>query len=567
VGFTFDPSGRRLIGQLFPDGMNNEFEIISIDVETDEFQSISKLAPLSQPQYVSATNSILYSTLHDYTYVLYSLSLDTTVVTTVFSHTFSAQPGFHFFQLPAFYDAAENSLYVGFMRNAIGSTEYGTAELYSISLADSTLKLIAGPEKGSGGNFYPLDLKKAENKIIAIDVVQNYNLISIDLVTGDRMLIAQTSAYVPMRVALHPELANTAYVAGLSGIAQVDLMTGTVNTISSDADYPDYNLSQVESLAVDLAGNRLLIGESDFKYIMATDLSTGVRSIAYNAGVGEGRKMVSPSHLAYDAANNITYVWDHSGNNNPALLQIDMLNGDRTLLAEIDGIQGNYAGGLHLDKANERLILQYPGGVIAYNLKTASIDILASDLVGTGPLLDNASTSAFDEGNNVLWIAAKQLTNQLYRVNLTDLSRELVTFDGSAGNGGNINSLTQLALDKTNNRLFMADSDGGKLYQLNLTDMSSTQLNVLCNDINGRSMIDPNYYYIGNMYYDSKDNALFISSGLVKWNLDTQSCDGTSVNSSVFDLTITPERRTIATRGNRLIQLDTLNHQEVVISR
>ncbi|WP_215395564.1 hypothetical protein [Rheinheimera oceanensis] len=567
INFAIDSEGRRLLGQVYSEDIN-ELDIIAIDLTTGEYQVKSRHPLLYQPQYISSTNSLLYSTLYGHTYTLYSLSLDTGILSTLLSYSLDTNSNVTLSQLSSTYDAANNHLYVSFMRSETESTEYGDTELYRINLTNLQWELIASTDKGTGGKFYLTDLAIVGNNIIAIDSLQNRGLVSLNLANGNRTVIAPLLPYFPVKLAVHPEDTNKVFVAGLSGVATVNLSTGEVSSLSTDEDYPDYNLSQILSLAVDLPGNRLLIGESGFNYVQAIDLSSGERSTAYSAGVGEGRKMFSPTYLAYDTTSSTSYVWDYSTNNSPALLKINMVNGHRTLLAEIDGIGSNYAGGLHLDKNADRLILQYPGGVVAYNLGSTERQTLASDQAGTGPLLEDTTSSVFDEKNNVLWVTAKPLINQLYRISLNDLSRELITLNRPAGSSDDISGLTKLELDNINNRLFMANSDSGKLYQLNLTDMSAALLDIECKDMYGRNMLDPDSYYIGNMHYDSFENDLFITlGGLIKWDLDTQSCNVIRTNNSVFDLTITPERRVIATRENRLMQLDIINNQEVVISR
>lgn len=557
--FTFDTVNRRLIGPVYSSSTPGQLELLSVELDTENYSVLTDLSEnLYNFHYAAANNALLFIDFDGTDLYIKSKSLDTQQVVTLHHFTPPSQPDINIYQSASYYSVADNSLYFSlqFFDTAATNPVFETS-LYGYNLVSETLTLIASKTQGVGGPLLFYHFVKGADTFYAI----GNDIIAINAATGDRAYVASISEYFPMVLALAPDIEDKLYVAGINGIVTINLTDNSVSELSPETFENDYKLAQPGSIAVDNAQNQLLIGEPSFGYVMAVNLSNGERSTLLSAGIGNGRKMFMPTELVYDAGNQLSYVMEFGINSIPTLIRINMETGDRTALYEFDLHNYSYVQDMHFDSANNRLIIGFPESVQALTLDNLTLQPLVSATVGNGPIPQNMAGSAYDPATKTLWITSSDLSDQLYKINLETLQREVITYSGNTGR------LYELTFDAAGSRLFMANQDTGELFDLNLNTLTTTPLNAICLDGWGRDLLDPNLSGLQKLYFDANQNDLLITlGGLVKWNLDSQSCELIDTE-IVYDIKFTPERRVLITKQNQLVQLDLATKQQVTLSR
>jgi hypothetical protein len=194
------------------------------------------------------------------------------------------------------------------------------------------------------------------HQALALLGAPNNRLLSIDLVSGDRLQLADLNSAAPA-------------------------VTGPAH------------------LKLDVANNRVLFTDSDASgagdALYAIDLDSGARSVISSAGVGGGLPLGNFADFALDPATNPTRVL-LSDTDTRSYIAVDLASGNRTLFADWfsggGGAEFNTPGLLLPDPANSRL-LTTNGGYPA-NLFSIALPSLAQHLVSGPDLITFAMKGA-----------------------------------------------------------------------------------------------------------------------------------------------------------------------------
>ena len=216
------------------------------------------------------------------------------------------------------------------------------------------------------------------NSVLALLTTPGHSLVSVDLATGNRTLVADLNSTTPA-------------------------------------------VTQPRNLALDVAGNRVLFTNNDnvgsTRSVYAVDLATGIRTTITGNGVGTGSDFGLPTAIVLEPAANPTRALVSDGGPANAIVQVDLATGNRSVA--IPGISGvgsafTLAGPLLLDAPNSRLIicnLGSPQKIIAAPLPFSSRSLISGTEIdftvrGTGPLQHYAPAMTANLVDGVIFLAS-----------------------------------------------------------------------------------------------------------------------------------------------------------------
>jgi len=178
--------------------------------------------------------------------------------------------------------------------------------------------------------------------------------------------------------------------------------------------------SKPRSIRIDTDNNRALVIDAELKALIAVDLGTGVRTIFSDNSLASGSNLFSdPVCITVDTKNNRALVLD-DGYGVKALFSVDLTTGTRTIITTYNYSDLNSPKGMALDESNSRVLITASQSVVSINLEN-----------GVKSVVSNNSTPG----------------SKYYLTGLTDI-----------------------VIDKLNNRALVTDSGngGGKLVSIDL---------------------------------------------------------------------------------------------------
>ena len=167
----------------------------------------------------------------------------------------------------------------------------------------------------------------------------------------------------------------------------LDLITGERRVVADATTGSGIGLFDITAIAVDAAGNRVLLFDAEHQAVVAVDQATGERTVLASVGVGSGPALAGVSCMAVDAARSrllAAATWEQQDVLHQALIAVDLSTGDRTVIADDSTGAGPAPGparGLDLEPGGNRAWLSVADGflskVIAVDLSTGDRTLIA----------------------------------------------------------------------------------------------------------------------------------------------------------------------------------------------
>lgn len=295
-------------------------------------------------------------------------------------------------------------------------------------------------------------------------VIDNEKVVAANIVDGSRKLISGNytagrgtgpNLVNPYALALDP-VNQRLFVSSQStssSVQAIDIATGNRSVIAP------YGNGVPDGLTFDAANNRLFAVYS--KSVAQINVSTGVVTPISNDTIGTGTKFSQLSGhdgVIYDADNNRLIVLEA---NRGKFVSVDIATGNRLDLNSTNVTSGKKA--FAFDKANNRILMVAPTtstfnsafSLYTVNATTGAYSIITDLAAGSGPVIADPLSLAFDSANNRV-LVTKQSTSALYGVNLTANTRSVVT--GNNANDGAVFYGRYLDIDTPRNRVIGVDS-------------------------------------------------------------------------------------------------------------
>jgi len=253
-------------------------------------------------------------------------------------------------------DASGNLLVTDQSLQAVISVNPSTGDRTILSTADDNGPLVdGGTAVGTGVAFGSLaDILVEATGILFVLDDQNDTVISIDPNTGDRTIISASDVGTGVNFSVPQGLASdalgTLYVPELllEAVLAVNPVTGNRSVLSDalsggESIGTGIGLDFPRDIVVDGFGN-LLVTDTRLDAVISVDPATGNRSVLSalddngplvdgGAPVGNGIGFTSPTQIVVDDLGNL-FVFD-SGDNFGALISIDPITGDRSLVVDL----------------------------------------------------------------------------------------------------------------------------------------------------------------------------------------------------------------------------------------
>lgn len=261
-------------------------------------------------------------------------------------------------------------------------------------------------------------------------------------------------------------------------IAEVEEADGTV---APNAGHVSVVLSpnllrRPRGMALDAQNGRALVTESRPRSLLSIDLTTGRRTLISDENTGVGPAFQLLGAVALDLANGRALVGSGAD-----LLAVDLATGDRTTIAsDTIGAGPPFAPirDMVLDVAAQRVLVNegaYPDhDLMAIDLATGDRTVIASDAIGSGPVIVHAEGLALDTANNRALVVDGYL-DILVAIDLTSGDRTILS-SASIGSGPLFDFPSSLAPDLANDRVLIVDGRPNMLIAIDLTTGDRTVL-------------------------------------------------------------------------------------------
>jgi len=351
----------------------------------------------------------------------------------------------------------------------------------------------------------------ANDRVLVVDSVGEGALVSVDLQTGARAIIADVNTgsgadvIQPEDVAL--DLANNRLFVidfFLRALISVDLTSGDRVVISDALTGTGPVFSDPLSITLDAAANRVLVLDADLAALIAVDPGNGNRNIVSDSVIGAGPAMIIPTAVEIDTANNRALVGDFALE---AIVAIDLVSGDRTVLADAaTGAGISFPIAMTLDPATGRLLVVdlNRAALLSIDLLTGAGTVLSDAGTGLGSPLSFPRAIALDATRDralVVDIARSEILD----VNLTSGDR-LEFADSDTGVGPDIPGTTAAALDAVSNRVLVTELNG-EGAGLVWVDLSNADRTILANTNTGSG---PDFDFLTALALDVPNNRALV---------------------------------------------------------
>lgn len=239
------------------------------------------------------------------------------------------------------YDASQDRIILA-LRNAEGTLAAIHPEQGFLTTLSSSLRGIGtGPQLDSSIRDPVTD--PSNNRVL---LVSGLGLVAIDLTSGDRTILSDTTTgsgpifAVPVALA-HDPVSDAAFVLDFGGtLYMVDLTTGDRTIITDNSTGSGPGLVSPRDMDIDVAGNRVIVGDSGLNALITVDLTSGARTVLSDASTGAGSNFIVLEGIAMDSVTNKVLVANRMTFQNivgpevteAGIIAVDLDTGDRSIL-------------------------------------------------------------------------------------------------------------------------------------------------------------------------------------------------------------------------------------------
>lgn len=341
----------------------------------------------------------------------------------------------------------------GLALNPAGTTAYASFEdgsnegIMVVDLATGARSVLSDGSTGTGpalrSGLRSLVYDGANTRLIVAEAHfdgatdrWDARLLAVSLSTGDRIRLADASvgtgpltepiAFVGFRddgaLLLHDRF---------EGLVAVDLGSGDRTLVRGELSVGEGpRLDNLEGIALDHAGGRLLVGDAGRRELISIDLSTGDRSVLTGGVVGTGPTLNLTEDVVVDASGEVIIV----SARNDTLTRVDPTTGDRTLLSGSGAGSGpalSSPQGMWLSPAGDRLMLLDSNleMLLEIDLSTGDRTELSGPGRGAGPAFNTATYFDVDSSQSIAWASDDGL-REVVRVDLATGDRSILVLSG-----------------------------------------------------------------------------------------------------------------------------------------
>lgn len=384
----------------------------------------------------------------------------------------------------------DDSLGAGMERVLV--VEGSAQRIFAVDLASGDRSIFS--EDGVAGMGDPFAWPKsiavdsANNRaLVGDDVGGDGNIFAVDLTSGDRSIISPDDGNYASFIDLAVDSANDTLYGleeGFRQIVKIDVGNGVNQgqrtTLSGNGTGSGPEFFIPVAMALDTAGNRLLVADDGLDAVFAVDLATGERTIVDDNDFGSGIAY-NPSlvEIELNPESDQVYVYDRD-----RILRVGLDSGVRAIVTDDADIQGKQVGGnaagIAIDLENNRMLVATanPGTginrLIGADLTTGVRSVIADPSPAAHQVSSIIRDTTMDRAITVI----TTLNNP--RLNQIDLALGVDSvFSGSPSPGGmpvgagddfQFIPLGGIALDVANDRVLVMQ-DWGSFFRMFAVDL------------------------------------------------------------------------------------------------
>ena len=557
MNFTIDQTNQLLFGS---DGHNS---LVKINLLTKEVINLGTVNPNNNTffdvntkfSYVENINALVYVSIFSEQFNINALNVSTGIISTLLSQPMDESAYFRGID----YVSAENSIYINLDPvGAQGST------ILKFSLDTQQLITFVDRHQPTNPQINTRDIAYTPNGFIGFSESGLFNL-SLD---GAVYQPFSTNFSLFMSLIEADNNNDVVYTVGPYGIFKFNLTTQLKEAEFLDKNATDLLLGQPRSVAHYQDQNLLLIGDSDIDTIIAVNTTTGARSNFISNGIGKGKKITEGRAIALDQENNQLYLLDGGYDNGELVILIDLANGNRTVVSDIDRhiARGDWVRDIVLDKQANMLYLSSEDAIISVNLQTEQSAILSNANTGTGEVIGFIGNSILDKENNRLMVTDTSSAN-LIGVDLTTGNRSIIAELSNIAQGRDL-GIFYVEYDTRDKKAFILSRELGELYQVNLNTLEQTLLLDQCIDTAQKNHLFGSSSNHIQLHFNLENRRLLMTSdSYLLVDIDQNTCTASRSLITSFDAVLTDKNQIIATGNNRIVQQDFESGEKVIISK
>lgn len=352
--------------------------------------------------------------------------------------------------------------------------------LIEVDLASGDRRIVTGPENGDWAALTYLTSVSVEPEGTFALLTSNLPsaILRVDLETGERTVLsgaevgAGPELYSPSSVRIDAG-ANTAWVMDYTEqgyrVVGVDLTTGDRRIVSDSSTGAGAELGQPSGLFIDAEAGVAWVSDRGTDAIHSVSLTTGDRERVVDSYAGTGPRFVSPRAIVAPASAATAWVAGYQG-----LLALDLATGDRS-----------FVGGGATDLSSE--VLKHPGEIavdrndpthawvtdevldslVSIDLTTGEQRTVSSETVGTGPSLEEVTGIAVNAAATTAWLVYRN-SSDVVAIDLTTGDRELVSA-ATRGQGPLMANPSGITVNEQGTLAWIVDFAPAALWEVDLT--------------------------------------------------------------------------------------------------
>ena len=301
-------------------------------------------------------------------------------------------------------------------------------------------------------------------------------VLSLDLSTGAFQAIYEAadefSGFGQVQsVHLDPSGSRLLVNTFFSGIAAVDIASGTREVVADNTTGTGVALDNSLSADVDADDNRIVIYNPGTSALVAVDIATGNRTvISDNAGTGSGPAFVDATFLAVDESNDVAYLRE-SGDD---YLSVDLSTGARSVLPRT-GVGSSSVSSLLFDAGRARVVALdwFLDQVVTVDPGSGLRTLLSDEPVDTSLRTGNALELVFDTVSDRYVVndfsdnISSLDSDQLLAVDPLTGVRSVLYRDG-IGTGPSVQGIAALGIDSTNGFAYLGSETFDSIVRVDL---------------------------------------------------------------------------------------------------
>jgi hypothetical protein len=457
-------------------------------------------------------------------------------------------------------DASDNAYLLANYRasegDGFGSAGFAKSRIVELSLSSGAAAVLTESEESPP--WLAMDITMAGDGLVSLADLNDVAPLTYIGSDGMREPLAPGVTVGGMALAAVLE-EQRVYVATFAGIEEVRIDDEEKDDIAPAEPTEPLLFSQVTSIAVDLTNDRIIVGDSGLDALIAVDMATGERSEFLARKVGEGPLFIAPRAFAVTADESLAYLVDDGGNRPERLFEVDLSNGNRHVIGDIQQENSAPITGLALDEDGQRVFVARQDIVLEVNLESEGVQVIASS--GSN-LLTGIRALAYDAAHERLLVGDSD--QAIVEIDLVTWNQDVVSRADSQGDGPPFAGIASITLGAEGTLAYVANQETNQVIRVDLDSGDREVIALEC--LEGAQPAT-----LAQVLFDEGTGELIVlADGLFVVDIDTLVCTpvpSVPARVSPLHVQVTPKGRMLAAVFNALGQLDRESGDVVIVSK